>query len=62
MELIRLEDACDAHCNNYNLKKIRELCCQYFKIYAKKNGVGLEEAEDGVDLYFCRTGIVDDFR
>ncbi len=44
MELIAHEDKCDAFCQDNNLRKLRELYCLYFKTFAKKNGVGHEEA------------------
>lgn len=58
MELIAQEDKCDAFCQDNNLRKLRELYCLYFKTFAKKNGVGHEEAEAGMDMFVCKRGLV----
>lgn len=57
MKLIGYEDQCDSFCADNNLRKIRELYCLYFKNYAKSNGIGNEEIEDGIDIFICKSGL-----
>lgn len=33
----------------------------YFKNYAKKNGVGNDEAEKGIDVFICKNSLSEDF-
>jgi hypothetical protein len=57
MELISFEDQCDTFCTQNSLRKIRELYCLYFKNYAKINGIGNEEVEEGIDIFICKNGL-----
>ena len=41
--------------------KIREVYCQFFKAYARRNGVGNEAIAEGIDLWICRNGLLEDF-
>jgi hypothetical protein len=59
--MIEVEDKCNQFCEENNLRKIRELYCLYFKNYAKKNGVGNNEAENGIDVFICKNNLSEDF-
>jgi hypothetical protein len=37
------------------------LYCLYFKNYAKSNGIGNEEIEEGIDIFICKNGLSEDF-
>lgn len=58
---MQLEAECDDFCQAHSLRKLREFYCLFFKQHARRNGVGSEEAEAGIDLYLCSRGLAEEF-